>query len=437
MITYAGIVFPLDKFIINTDHFQLTQADFIIRLLVSIGIGAVIGLEREHAAMMEKAKNFAGIRTFIFVVILGLVGGMLYYLFSPFIYIGVLIAVVVLTGISYFITASKGEIGATTEFSLIISFFLGTLVLMGKLEVSLSIMVVVVVLLSLKLRFRSIVDEITAQELYDLIRFVVIALLIFPFLPNENFGPYNIINPREIGWVIILTSGVGLVGYTLMKFLGTGRGILLSGIVGGLVSSTAVTWVFAKKSKESDELSGSCAIAILSASSIMVLRVLVWTWVFNRGLFNSIVIKILLVFIACIGAALLFYFRKRDQERTQAPIRKGKPLDLQGALVFGLIYIIILLVVNYANEQMGDKGLLISSAIAGLSDIDAITITISKLAQRTLDFSSAADAILVAVISNTVVKMSIALWVGSKSLRRYLYMGYGIIIAVAVVILLL
>ena len=138
----------MDKFIINIEGFQLTQADFLIRLLVSIGIGAIIGLEREHAALNDKMKNFAGIRTFIFVVILGFVGGMMYFLFNPFVYIGVLFAVVVLTGLSYFVTASKGEIGATTEFSIIISFFLGTLCLMGKLDISLAIMVVVVVLLT-------------------------------------------------------------------------------------------------------------------------------------------------------------------------------------------------------------------------------------------------------------------------------------------------
>lgn len=427
----------MDSFIINTEDFKLTQIDFIIRLLVSVGIGAVIGLEREYASMSEKVPHFAGIRTFIFVVMLGFVGGMMYFLFSPVIYITIILSVVVLTGLSYYITATRGDIGATTEFSIIISFFLGTLVLMGKLDISLATMVVVVVLLKAKLQLRSIVGKITAEELYDFIRYVVIALLIFPFLPDQDYGPYDALNPREIGWVIILTSGLGFIGYILMKFLGTGRGILLSGIIGGLVSSTAVTWVFAKKSRENEGISQSCATAILAASSIMVLRVFVWTYIFNRALFNDIFIKIAIVFLAAIGVALYFYLKQQKKDKTDSPIRQGKPLDLPGALVFGLIYIVILLVVNYANEQMGNEGLMISSAIAGLSDIDAITITISKLATPIAGFASFENAILIAIISNTIVKMGIALWAGSRSLRKYLYIGYGLVITVAVVILIL
>lgn len=426
----------MDTYVISTETFQLTQADFIIRILVALGIGFIIGLEREHAAIEEKVKGFAGIRTFVFVVLLGFMGGMTYYLFAPLVYISIFLGVVILTGISYFITASRGDIGATTEFSVLIAFFLGTLSFLGILEISLMITVVVVVLLTGKVRLHTIVGKITPEELYDFIRFVVIALLVFPFLPDQTYGPYNIINPREIGWVIILTSGLGFVGYILMKFLGAGRGILLSGIIGGLISSTAVTWVFAKKSKENEALSQNCAIAILAASSIMIVRVLVWTFIFNKALFNEIYFTILLVFLGALGITLFFYFKQRGKEIIDTNIRQGKPLDLQGALVFGVIYMVILLVVSYANEQLGEQGLMISSAIAGLSDIDAITISVSKLAGLTLDFSIAANALLVATIANTIVKMGIGIWAGSKSLRKYLYVGYGVIFISALVALL-
>ncbi len=430
----------MDNYLINTEAFQLTQADFIIRLLVSLGIGAIIGLEREYKAMKEKAKAFAGIRTFIFVALLGFVAGMTYYLLSPLVYAGILLAVIILTSVSYWITASKGDIGATTEFSALAVFFLGTLSLLGLITASLAITVVMVVLLSVKFQLRAIVGKITAEELYDFIRFVVAALLIFPFLPDENLGPYNVINPREIGWVIILTSGLGFAGYILMRFMGANRGILLSGIVGGLVSSTAVSWVFAKKSKENEALSHSCSIAILGASSIMIIRVLVWTFLFNRTLFNQTYLAVLLVFLAGIGITLLLYFkynRQKGPEKIDTAIPKSKPLDLQGALVFGLIYTVILLVVSYANDQLGEKGMLLSSAIAGLSDIDAITISVSKLAGSSLGLSIAANALIIAAISNTLVKMGIGIWAGSRKLRKYLYIGYGAIFIAAVIALLI
>ena len=426
----------MDTYVINTELFQLTQADFLVRISVTLGIGFIIGLEREHQAIEEKAKGFAGIRTFVFVALLGFVGGMFYYLLTPSVYIGILLAVGSLIGISYFVTASRGEIGATTEFSVLIAFLLGTLTFLGLLEISLMMTVVVVVFLTAKLRFQSFVGEITGDELYDFIRFVVVALLIFPFLPDQTFGPYKVINPREIGWVIILTSGLGFVGYVLTKFLGARRGILLSGIVGGLVSSTAVTWVFAKKSKENKALSLNCATAILAASSIMIIRVLVWTFIFNKTLFNEVYYLILLVFLSALGITFFFHFKQKEKGLIETKIRPGKPLDLQGALIVGVIYRIILLVVSYANEQLGEKGLLISSAIAGLSDIDAITISVSKLAGRTLDLSIAANALLVATIANTVVKMGIGIWAGSKSLRKYLYVGYGVIFLSALIALL-
>lgn len=421
--------------IIDTEIFHLTQLEFVTRMLVAIGIGLIIGLEREYSAMKEGIRNFAGIRTFVFVVLLGFIGGLTYYLLSPLVYLGLLLAVILLTSISYWVTASRGEIGVTTEFTVFIGFFLGTLTFLGFMEISLMITVVVVVLLSSKFRLHSIVGQITGEELYDFIRFVVIALLVFPFLPNKTVDPFNIINPREVGWVILLTSGLGFVGYMMMKFLGARRGILLSGIVGGLVSSTAVTWVFAKKSKENEGISQSCAIAILAASSIMIIRVLVWTFLFNKLLFTKIYLAIAVVFLAGMGVTLFLYFKQSDKEKIATNIRQNKPLDLTGALVFGVIYTVVLLVVSYANEYLGAKGMLISSAIAGLSDIDAITITVSKMAGLNLDFSIASKAVLIATVSNTIIKMGIGIWAGSPSLRKYLFAGYLAIIITAVLVL--
>lgn len=423
----------METYLIDTEAFQITQYEFIVRALVAIGIGFIIGLEREHAAIKENTEAFAGIRTFVFVVLLGFIAGMTYFLLSPIVYAVILLSVVLMIGISYYITASRGDIGATTEFSVLIGFALGTLLLLGKLEISLAITVIVVVLLSAKLQLRSFVGAITAEELYDFIRFVVIALLIFPFLPNEGYGPSDVINPREVGWVIILTSGLGFVGYLLMKFLGPRRGILISGIVGGIVSSTAVTWVFSKKSKENEDYSHSCAVAILAASTMMSIRVLVWTFIFNRTLFDFVLFRIVFVFIAGLAATLYFYFRYRKRETIETSIRRDKPLDLPGALVFGFIYLAILLIVTYANEHMGDEGLMLSSAIAGLSDLDAIAITVSKLAQVALDFTSASKAILIAMISNTIVKMSIGVWAGSITLRKDLLIGYAVVFVAALI----
>lgn len=423
----------METLLIDQESFTLTQGEFIIRLLVVIGIGSVIGLERQYSAMKENSHGFAGIRTFIFLVLLGFIAGMFYFLFSPWVFVAVFLGVSILIAVSYWFTATQGDRGSTTEFTSLIAFVLGSMTLIGLIEISLMITVLVVVVLSSKFRIKTIVGAITAEELYDFIRFVVIALLIFPFLPDQTYGPYDVLNPKEIGWVIILTSGLGLVGYILTKFLGPKKGILLGGIVGGLVSSTAVTWVYAKKSKENESLAASCATAILAASSIMFIRVLIWTFIFNQTLFNRLLPAISLVFLSAIGITLYIYFKRQTKQLNETEIPLKKPLDLKGAMVFGAIYTVILLVVSYANENLGESGTLISSAIAGFSDIDAITISVSKLSGLKLDLGIASLAILIAAISNTLVKMGIGIYAGSPALKKNLLIGYGTVFLTALV----
>lgn len=417
----------MDSTLINTPDFQLTQMELIVRLLIALGAGFLIGLEREHAALTQKLNSFAGIRSFIFVALMGFSGMMMSVILDPWIFIGLLLSVLVLIGISYWATAAAGDLGTTTELSLLLSYIIGGLTFLGFIEISLMITVVVVVLLSAKFKLQDTIGKITSEELYDFIRFAVLVLLVFPFLPDEELGPFDVLNPREIGWVVILTSGLGLVGYILMRLLGSGKGILLSGIVGGLVSSTAVTWVFAKKSKESPLISLHCAVAILAASSIMIIRVLIWAFIFNNQLFNRLVFPIAFVFIVALGVAVAFYYKQRQSESIETDMGKSKPLDLQGALFFGLVYTVILLVVSYANEYLGEKGMLLSSAIAGLSDIDAITISVSKIAGESLSLSIASNAVLIATVSNTIVKLGIGMSAGSLELRKHLFIGYGIV----------
>lgn len=423
----------MDEFVIELVNFQLTQQDFIIRILIAIGSGFLIGLEREHSALNSKQEAFAGTRTFVFLVLLGFLGAMTHFVFTPWIFLGILLSVVSFIAISYYMTSSKGDIGGTTEFSALIAFLLGALIFLGYIELSLMITVVSMVLLSSKGKLQTIIGEITEEEMYALIRFVVLALLILPFLPDEGIGPFGVVNLQEIGWIIILTSGLGFLGYLLIKFLGHDRGILLTGIVGGLVSSTMVTWIFAKKSKDAPALSSHCATAILAASSIMIIRVLVWVFIFNTDLAPSLYLPVGLIFGAGIGATLLFYFRQNRNIAVDTTLPQGKPLNMRSALTFGVIYTLVILLVSYTNEYFGQSGMYISSVIAGLTDIDAITISVSKLAGDTLSINIAQNAIILATISNTLIKIGISLWAGSAELRKFIFIGYGAIFIAALV----
>src|SRR5688572_5339542 len=395
----------MEPFIIDIPEMQLTQVEFLIRLGVACGIGFLIGLEREHSALAKKEEEFAGIRTFIFLSLMGFLGAAMNFLVSPWVFVAIVTGIILLTSISYWVLAhGRGDIGGTSELTAIIAVLLGGLTFLGYIEMSLMITVIMVVLLSLKFKLQTVIGQITHEEMYDFIRFVVVALLIFPFLPNTTYGPYDVINPREIGWVIILTSGLGFIGYVLMRIMGAGKGILWSGIIGGLVSSTAVTWVFSRKSKEHPELSLNCAIAILAASSIMVIRVFIWIIVFNPELLSTFSLPLGIVFLGAIGVTLYFYFREKKNSKTDNAMPPGKPLNLIGALVFGLIYTVIIFMVAYASNTFGNSGIYITSGIGGLSDIDAITISVSKLSRESITALTAQNAILIATVATTIVR---------------------------------
>ncbi|MDN3669478.1 MgtC/SapB family protein [Echinicola jeungdonensis] len=415
-----------ETFMIDTDDFQLTQMDFFIRLLIATGIGLLIGLEREHASP-EKEEVFAGVRTFVFVVLFGFLIAFLSFLFTHWLIVAGLISVMVYGGLSYWVKSRDGKIGGTTAFATLTAFILGSTTFLGFIEASLAVTVIALVMLSLKEPLHSIVRQITQIELFALVKFVVISLLVLPVLPDETMGPYDVLNPQEVGWVIILTSGIGFLGYILMKFLGGKKGILLTGIFGGLVSSTVVAWVFAEKSKEIKALSKNCAVAILTASSIMVIRVFVWMTIFNQELIGKLALPLALVFLAGVGAAFYYYKKPSKDPDINADLPLGEPLNLKKALFFGLLYSGILLLVSYANSQLGTKGVYISSGIAALTDINAITISVSKLAGNSFSILTAQNVILIATLCNTLVKIGISISVGSKSLRNYILLGFGLV----------
>lgn len=415
------------NFIIQTENGQLTEFDFLIRMLVTAGIGFVLGLEREYSQYSEKGEIFAGLRTFTLVALLGFLTAYLGITFTYWIFISGFLGVVTIVAISYWVTSNEGNIGSTTEFAIIFTFLLGGLVLVGSINLSLALTVITLVLLSLKLRLKSMIGQLTQKELFAFVRFVVIALLILPFLPNEFYGPYEVINPREVGCIIVLTSGIGFVGYILMKFLGTDRGILLTSILGGLVSSTLVTFTFSKKSKETPELSQNYAVGIFAAATMMVLRIFLLVFIFNKTMLIQLTIPLLIILLTTFGIALYFYNKQFEKQHAIDKIVLGDPLNIKNAVFFGVFYMGILLLVSYANHAYGTKGIYLSSAISALTDIDAIAISVSKLGGTTMNLLIAQNAILLATLSNTVVKIGIAVFTGSRQLKKYVLFGYGLI----------
>jgi uncharacterized membrane protein (DUF4010 family) len=294
---------------------------------------------------------------------------------------------------------------------------------------ALAIMVITTTLLTLKGKFHSFVLKITEEELFAFVKFIILCLLLFPFLPDVDYGPDGILNPRDIGLIVVIVSALSFITYLLIKFTGTNKGILLTALLGGLFSSTAVTWTLASRSAKTEAAHAPLyAAGIILASSIMFIRVVVVASIFNSEFFPILLLPCLVMFFSGSLYAVLLIKKEKAPISHSAPVELGNPVNILNALGFGALYIGIALLVFYAGKIFGDKGLILSGLVSGLVDIDAITINIAKLADKTLDLKLAVTVIVLASISNTFVKMMIAITRGNSVVKRKVSLALGIMI---------
>ncbi|WP_166961667.1 MgtC/SapB family protein [Yeosuana marina] len=407
---------------------------FILGIIISLGIGLILGLEREYDKLKEE-QGFAGIRTFPIVAIIGFILGNLSQVYTPWFVIITVATFLLFLGLSHISIVQKHLMtGITTNLALFATLILGVMVANHLHKEAVATAVVVMTLLSLKTTFRSFIKNITSVELFAFIKFTIIALLILPFLPNENYGPEGLLNPFEIGSIVVIVSFLNFIGYFLVKYVGSKQGILLTAILGGLISSTAVAWIYASRSKESPELSKKYAAGIIIASAIMFPRLAVLAYIFNNDIITYLTIPFFILTLICLISALIFIKKDTDVPRTD--INLGNPLNIWNALGFGAIYVLILFAVFYANDFFGERGLYYSALIAGLADTDAITISMSKFASIDEKLALAGNVIITATISNMIVKLGIAFFKGSKRTGKLVLLAFGSVIVVGVIYIL-
>ncbi|MBU2945314.1 MgtC/SapB family protein [Zobellia uliginosa] len=406
---------------------------YLLGVLISMGIGLIIGLEREYDKL--KDQGFAGIRTFPIVAILGFALENLTDKFTVWILIVSLGAFILFLAVNrmYQKQEEYGK-GLTTNLALIATFVLGIMVSAEYYRDAVATAVIIVTLLSLKTRFRTVISNITSEELFAFIKFSIISLLILPFLPNKVYGPSGLLNPFEIGSIVVIVSFLNFIGYFLVKYVGSKRGILLTAILGGLISSTAVTWSYASRSEESPELSKKYAAGIIIASAIMFPRLALLTYIFNGGLLMYLALPFSLLTIICIVVSLVLI--QRDTKKPDTNIKLGNPLNILNAIGFGAIYVVILFAVFYSNKFFGESGLYYSALISGLADTDAITISMAKFSLDSEKLELASLVIIAAISSNMLVKLGISIFKGSKTTGKLVGYTFGSIILVGVIYIL-
>ena len=231
-----------------SDFFNNPFGSFVIGLLVASGVGSIIGLEREFNTHGE-AAHLGGLRTFTLIALTGFIVGELAQHTHIYLLLAATLGFMGLIGIAYFIQTQNQKLGLTSELGMLLTFFLGVLIAYGHIQEALAAVVVITAILSLKEQLHDIVKKLTNEELFAFIKFIILALLILPMLPNQTFGPDNSINVRDLGLIVIVVLTFNFGGYLLLKFGSPNKGILLSALIGGLFSSTMIAWVFASRSR--------------------------------------------------------------------------------------------------------------------------------------------------------------------------------------------
>lgn len=423
-----------------------TTYEVFYRFGVALAIGLLIGLQREFAhreivATGEDGPIFAGARTFPLMAVLGCAAAFLAYKIAfPAIILGVIAIVGIIIAVAHYHEAREGESGITTEVAALITIVIGALCFYDQIEVAAAVGVAVTVLLALKLQTRRFVAKLEPADVYATLKFAVISVIILPMLPRTGYGPepFDVLVPFKLWLMVIFISGISFLGYVLIKAVGARRGVGLTGILGGLASSTAVTLTFSQRSRTTSGLNKSFALAILLAWVIMFVRVLVEVAALNRALLAVVWIPITAAMVVSASYCGYLYWRESGSGPEEED-RFKNPFELGPALTFGLLYAVILVGAKAASMYLGDTGIYLSSIAGGLMDVDAITLSMAELsgAGGSLDVRTAARAVVLAAASNTVVKGGLVVATGSAGLRKAIFPGFVLTLVTALGVMLL
>jgi len=413
---------------------MMENTDLFLRFGVALAIGFLIGLQREYALGGPDREIIAGERTFALFGLAGALAAMAAdELDSALAFIGIIFLLGAFATVAYLTDARKGQVGLTTEVAIVITISIGALAYWGYLTLALAIGIATTVLLSLKLETDRFARSLTREDIYAALQLAVISVIILPILPNQSFlaPPFDVLNPFKIWLMVVFISGISFLGYVAIKVIGPEQGIGITGFLGGLVSSTAVTLSFSERSKREPHLSKPFALAITVAWTVMFARVLVEVGVVYQPLLKLVWIPISASGLVGLFYCLYLYFSQRTAEK--GDVEFSNPFDLGSAIKFGLLYGLVLLISRTAQMYLGDTGLYISSIISGVADVDAITLSMAELTKTgVVEMPKAALAIILAAMSNTAVKGGIALTLGGKALRKPLLFAILLMLSVGI-----
>jgi uncharacterized membrane protein (DUF4010 family) len=400
----------------------------IVRLAVALAIGLLIGLERGwERRELPEGQRAAGLRTFGMIGLLGgvtaQVGGSLH---------GIVMAVAA-AAVSAFVTLGywrepwrDQDVSITGLVAALLTFCLGALAGAGETTVASSTAVVVTLLLGFKPELHGILRRIERSELLATLRLLLISVVLLPVLPNAGFGPWHAFNPYRTWWMVVLVAAVSYIGYFAIRVFGEKRGLLMTALCGGLVSSTAVTVNLARRANEENATPNLLAAGVAIATATMFPRMLIVVGAVSLALAGALAIPVLSAGLLTLAAAAWFSSRSATAPESERGEEPSNPLDLRLALKFGLFLAVTMILAQGANHALGYKGIYVLAMLAGVVDVDAMSLSCASMAsQGQLPIGAAADAVLLAAAANTLLKPLLAVGIGN------LRLGWRVIVTAA------
>lgn len=402
-----------------------------LRFGAALGLGVLLGLERERT---KRQTSFAGVRT---LGLLALSGGVAAFidesLGRPWLALAVFAAEAALVVVAYRVTAERGELGVTTEVSALLAFLLGFLCVRGYVMTAAGLAVASGAVLALKDWLHRLSSRIEAADVEATLKFAIVSIIILPLVPDRTFGPapLDVINPFQIWLMVVLISGLNFASYLLVKIVGAEHGIGLTGLLGGLVSSTAVTLGFSQRSRAEPAQATPLALGILIAWTVMFVRVVVLVAAVDARLLARVGLAMLAFGLPSLAICWLLWRRQRPAET--ASVSAGQnPFELGEAIRFGLLFGVITFAAKAAQVYLGDSGVYLAGAIAGLTDVDAIALSMAQLARADAAGTGLASrTIVIAVAANTLFKTGMVAFLAEPSLRKLILAASGVILVSA------
>jgi uncharacterized membrane protein (DUF4010 family) len=419
----------------------LVVRDFAIALL----IGALLGIDRERHKTTEGDVGIGGVRTFTLFALAGAVSAWLArQQQNAWIFVATVMAVAAMTVAGYTVHARRrpDALGLTTEIAAVSTCLLGGMALFGYPEIAVALAIVSSAILTFKQPMHQFVGRLATDDIYAGIKLLVATFVVLPLLPRRTVDPWNVFNPYELWLLVVLISSLSLVGFVAVRWLGRTRGTLLTGVFGGLVSSTAMTVAFARQSHDDPHAGDPFGAGLLLAWAIMFVRVAVEVAIVFPPLLVTLAQPLATMGGAALVTAAVLWRRVAVAEAhgvapltAEAPMRN--PFSLSPAIRFAVLFAMVLLVVALTRQYASTEGVYVVATLAGVTDVDAITLSMASLARDRQQTGVAATGITIAVMTNTVAKAAMVMVLASRPLRVRAVVGAAAIVAAGIAAVLL